>query len=707
MPATLFDLPARLNAKTRPELIDDDVRHFTRIADRLARDRRDLESRIDGLRRSPAGDGQTGLERDALIRELSDRLKLLSRFDLDVCLGRMVLAATGEIVYIGRLGLRTDDGDQLLVDCRTPRAEPFFAATPVSRHGLSSRRRYRWSEGRITDYWDESLRPGAAADRTDFIASLDASRSAKMRDVVATIQADQDAIIRAADRPALVIDGGPGTGKTVVALHRAAYLLYSQPRISTGGGLLFVGPTHAYLNYVDDVLPSLGENRVRLCTLEDFTPVEPVTVDAVADAEIKGRLDPVSVLDAATHLYEQPPRQVLAVDTSWGEVIVRREHWNEAFAAREETDHNAARKQVWNSLVDILVEAAAEIDEDADPDRVREEVSRDPKLRETFATTWPILDPLDLAGDLWTVPDYLRLAAPELDDDEIACLQRENPREWTQADMPLIDAALRRIGDPAENARAGLASVQARAEHDRMSAVIDDLIAADDSELAEMTMLRGDDLRSALDDPTGRGSARGDRLAGPFGHIVVDEAQVLTPAQWRMLLDRCPSRSLTIVGDRAQSRLGFAESWSDRLSRVSLEVAEVGLSVNYRTPAGVMEVAEPAIRAVLPQANVPQSVRFTGNPVRYEQRRHLGTIIESWCTDQAEGVACVVTVDPERHADSASSRVSVLRPEGVKGLEFDLVVVDEPESFGEGVQGGVDRYVAMTRATAQLVVLTQ
>ena len=235
-----------------------------------------------------------------------------------------------------------------------------------------------------------------------------------------------------------------------------------------------------------------------------------------------------------------------------------------------------------------------------------------------------------------------------------------------------------------------------------MADVIDELIATDDSELLLMTTLRHADLRDALVDEAALPTPEPDLLAGPFAHVVVDEAQELTDAEWQMVLSRCPSGSLTIVGDRAQARHGFPESWSERLARAGLDRVELAsLTVNYRTPVEVMAEAEPAIRAALPDANVPTSIRSTGVPVHHGTVAELTAVVEGWLAEHAEGTACVIGAP-----GPASSRVRSLTPELAKGLEFDLVVLVDPASFGTGIEGAVDRYVAMTRATQRLVVLT-
>jgi DNA helicase IV len=247
------------------------------------------------------------------------------------------------------------------------------------------------------------------------------------------------------------------------------------------------------------------------------------------------------------------------------------------------------------------------------------------------------------------------------------------------------------------------AEAAAARERERMSLVLDELIATDDSELLLMTTLRHGDLRDALVDEAALPTADPDVLAGPFAHVVVDEAQELTDAEWQMLLLRCPSRSFTIVGDRAQARHGFTASWQERLERIGLDrITLASLSINYRTPEEVMVEAEPVIRAVLPDANVPISIRSSGIPVVHGAVSDLDSILDTWLAENTEGTVCVIG-DP---TFQATARVRSLAPELSKGLEFDLVVLVDPESFGTGIEGAVDRYVAMTRATQRLVVLT-
>ncbi|MFI7417199.1 RNA polymerase recycling motor ATPase HelR [Nonomuraea sp. NPDC049684] len=719
----VFDLPGNLAAKADPALIAVDERHFAALAESLEQSIADLSARLDAERMAPGGKGRQALDRDLEIHRLSARLRTLRRFGLDLCLGHMVTADHPEPVYVGRLGLTDKDGRRLLLDWRSPAAEPFFGATHANPMGLASRRRYRWTRGRISDYWDEVFTAdgfeGHAAldDQSAFIASLGGNRSPRMRDVLGTIQADQDAIIRAGSRGALVVDGGPGTGKTVVALHRSAYLLYSDPRLGHHrGGVLFVGPHQPYLAYVADVLPSLGEEGVRTCTLRDLVPEGAAAVPERDPevARLKASADMVKAIEPAVRFYENPPAKGMTVSTHWSDVRLSAEDWAEAFQAADPgTPHNEARDQIWEELLTILIDKHDTRDQHGEdgedgisPELLRRSLRANRELLAAFNRAWPLIEPADLVGDLWTVPAYLRLCAPWLSPEEIRRLQRADAQSWTVSDLPLLDAARQRLGDPEASRRKRRQEAALAVQRERMAQVVDNLIEADDDGEGLVTQLRRADLQRNLVDESELPTVEPDLLAGPFAHVVVDEAQELTDAEWQMLLLRCPSRSFTIVGDRAQARHGFTESWAERLGRVGIDRVELaGLSVNYRTPAEIMAEAEPVIRAALPDANVPVSIRESGIPVQRGPVAELDAILDAWLAANPEGIACVIGDPgfPER------PRVRSLTPELSKGLEFDLVILVDPDRFGDGgdgVEGAVDRYVAMTRATRQLVVLT-
>ncbi|MEU2080209.1 AAA family ATPase, partial [Streptomyces sp. NPDC013489] len=387
--------------------------------------------------------------------------------------------------------------------------------------------------------------------------------------------------------------------------------------------------------------------------------------------------------------------------TDWADVRLTAGDWAEAFDAPEAgTPHNEAREQIWEELGSILL---GKLGDEVPEDEFRRALRQDEEVAGALHGAWPLLEATDLVGDLWSVPAYLRKCAPWLDREEVRTLQRADAQAWTVSDLPLLDAARQRLGDPEAARRKRRQQATVAAERARMADVIADVLAADVDGEGAVTMLRGQDLKDSLVDEAALPGVEPDLLAGPFAHIVVDEAQELTDAEWQMLLLRCPSRSFTVVGDRAQARDGFTESWQERLERVGLDrITVASLSINYRTPEEVMAEAEPAIRAALPDANVPTSVRSSGVPVVHGSVTERDAILDEWLDAHADGTACVIG-DPRFRP---RPRVQSLTPSLSKGLEFDLVVLVDPERFGAGIGGAVDRYVAMTRATRQLVVLT-
>ncbi|AFV89550.1 Putative superfamily I DNA and RNA helicase [Acidipropionibacterium acidipropionici ATCC 4875] len=709
-PRTAFlDLSALAPAKTRPALIDVDLARFTAIAEAIDAQLTTLTAQRRDALSDTARTGRAAADRDQEVRRINSRIRILRDVGPQICLGRM--DRTGrEPVYIGRIGLSDDADRRLLVDWRTPAARPFFAATVADPMGLAGRRRFRWRDGRVIDYWDEALIPDAGTDpatmdaESAFIASLAASRSPRMPDVLATIRADQDAAVRAEARRPLIVEGGPGTGKTVVALHRAAYLLHADPTLNNrGGGVLLIGPHPGYLAYTADVLPDLGEDGARTATVADLLPqgpdARPEPDTRVAALKLDARM--AGAVEPAVALYEEPPTDTLTVDTPWGEVAVTAAAWTEAFSAAEPGSvHNEARDRIWHDLIDILVDHAQSLD--APEDRLRRALYGDEELREAFSRAWPILNPEELVADLWEVPAYLRRCAPWLTPDEAALLRRGPAHPWTTADLPLLDAATRRLGDRRAGAAARRRQAVLAEQRSYMDDVVTHILDADDDPDSSLAMLRGADLRQVLLDADALDDGTTDPLAGPFAHIIVDEAQELADAQWQMLIRRCPSLSFTIVGDRAQARDGFPESWEERLGRLGFhDMSRVSLSVNYRTPSEVMEAAEPVIHAALPDAAVPTSVRSSGLPVRHGRIGDLAPIVAEWLDENPEGIAAVIGAP----GFDGGPRVRALSPADVKGLEFDLVVIVDPEHFGDGITGAVDRYVAMTRTTSQLVIL--
>jgi hypothetical protein len=421
-------------------------------------------------------------------------------------------------------------------------------------------------------------------------------------------------------------------------------------------------------------------------------------------ASLKSSADMVKAIEPAVRFYEKPPSRPMTVETPWSDIHLSAEDWAEAFAAPDPgTPHNEAREQIMEQLLTILIDNH---DGDVPARLLRRSLLQNTELLTTVNRAWPLIEAADLVGDLWTVPAYLRMCAPWLSSGDVQKLQRGDAQAWTVSDLPLVDAARQRLGDPEASRRNRQHEAAVAAEREQMARVVDDLIEAADDEygVGLVTMLRGEDFQEALVDQAALPGTDPDLLAGPFAHVVVDEAQELTDAEWQMLLLRCPSRSFTIVGDRAQARHGFTESWQERLERLGFDqITLASLSINYRTPGEVMAEAEPVIRAVLPDVNVPTSIRRTGVPVGHGPTSDLESVLRTWTAANAEGIACLIG-DPTFHP---TSRIRSLTPELSKGLEFDLVILVDPQAFAEGIEGAVDRYVAMTRATQQLVILTR
>ena len=532
-----------------------------------------------------------------------------------------------------------------------------------------------------------------------------------MRDVLGTIQADQDAIIRAGSRGALVVDGGPGTGKTVVALHRTAYLLYADPRLGhRRGGVLFVGPHQPYLAYVADVLPSLGEEGVRTCTLRELVP-EGATAAIETDPEVarlKASADLVQAIEPAVRLYEEPPTEGMEVETPWGDVWLSADEWAEAFESPDPgTPHNEARDQIWEELVAILADKLD--DEEVSPDRLRRSMLRNEALVDTLGRSWPLLEAADLVGDLWSVPAYLRMCAP-------SARPRAGPQAAASAAAgldglrpPLLDAARQRLGDPSPHGASAGARPTLAAEREEMARVVDDadrhgrLRPARDVDAARGRPARQVGRRGC---PAGRRHGRARRP------VRAHRRRRGSGADRRGVADAAAPLPVAEPDHRrgpAQARHGFTESWQERLARVGLAHVELASSsINYRTPEEVMAEAEPVIRAALPDANVPTSIRSSGSPRR--ARFRLGPAARS----STRGSPSTPTGSPAsisvHEADDvtlrAPSRVPVADRSWSKGMEFDLAVLVDPDTSATGIEGAVDRYVAMTRATQRLVVLS-
>ncbi|MFB7915354.1 HelD family protein [Streptomyces sp. NPDC056061] len=713
-----------------------------------------LYTRLDRLREqaeesmraalAQAGTGfQARTERDVLVAEQSGLLGAIDAGENGLCFGRLDFG-DGRTHHIGRIGIRQDDASRtpLVIDWRADVARPFYLATGHTPMGLR-RRRHITTEGRtVTALHDELMDltdptrtgyEGADADEV-LLAALDASRTGRMHDIVRTIQAEQDRIIRAPHQGVLVVEGGPGTGKTVVALHRAAYLLYERRELLARRAVLIVGPNPAFLSYIGDVLPSLGETGVLLATIGELFPgVRATGSDSPAAAEVKGRAAMADVLAAALRDRQTVPERATEIDhDGYGTLHLDRAMAEDArHRARESgLPHNLARPVFAFHVIDALTAQLAErIGADPfggpnllGPDdlaQMGKEIATSREVHAAVDELWPQLTPQEFVADFLAEPVHL--------DDESAAPIRRRGGAWTPADVPLLDEAAELLGEDDSAARAaaeaerqeriayaqGVLELSAGSETYEFEDEESEILAAHDVIDAERMAERHEeaDHRSAAE------RAAADRTWA-FGHIVVDEAQELSAMAWRLLMRRVPTRSMTLVGDPAQTAepAGLG-SWERILEPyVDDRWQHVRLGVNYRTPTEIMEVAAGYLRANDPAFVPPGSVRSTG--------------VRPWALRVGEG-GLAAAVAREVAAAGGGGRVAVVAPAALhasllarlpdaahgpapdltrdvvlldarqaKGLEFDTVLVVEPAAYGAS-----DLYVALTRATQRLGVL--
>jgi DNA helicase IV len=585
------------------------------------------------------GTFQARVERDITAAEQGRRLAQLNAVEAGLVFGRTdgreARAADGApaTLYIGRIGLRDDEHDPKLIDWRAPAAHPFYAATPKDPNGLIRRRHIYTRNRTVTGVDDEvfDLDAMSEPDRRTLsgeamlIASITASRTGRMTDVVATIQAEQDRVIRAGLQGVLVVQGGPGTGKTVAALHRAAYLLYTHRRILERRGVLVIGPNATFLRYISQVLPSLGETDVVLSSIAElFGGVSAAPDDDPAAAVIKGDLKMVQVLRRAVRNTQQVPPGDLEVTADGVRMTVPRETClrarDRARALRK--PHNAARKLFVTEMLGALARAeAAALGRPLDPDDLpytRARLWDEAPVRAALDGLWPFLAPQRLVAGLLASEGALRRAAPALSDAERAVLLRPAaPDAWTVADVPLLDEAAQLLGtdDSAEKRQRRAADRERRAEERYAREVLEITGLAgqgfvDAATLADWNRDQGQQLTTAeraWADPS-----------WAYGHVIVDEAQELSAMAWRMVMRRIPTRSLTVVGDVAQrGSAAGARSWAEMLDPyVKGRWHEELLTVNYRTPAEIMAVAADVLASVAPGEQPPESVREEGVPPR-------------------------------------------------------------------------------------------
>ncbi|WP_330278208.1 AAA family ATPase [Lentzea sp. NBC_00516] len=717
-----------------------------------------LYGRLDDLReqtskrlaqslRQTGGTHQMRSERDTSVAMYTDQLAQYSAVENGLAFGRLDFHNEDRF-YIGRIGLFDEDKDYepLLMDWRAPAARPFYLATAASPDGVRRRRHLRTRSRKVIGLDDEVLdinsvdrsAKDSLTGEATLLAALNESRTGQMSDIVATIQAEQDRIIRSELNGVVVVQGGPGTGKTAVALHRAAYLLYTHRRQLAKRGVLVVGPNTTFLRYISQVLPSLGETGVLLSTVGELYPNLTATGrEPAAAAAIKGRLEMAEVIAAAVRdRQEAPPSVEIRFDNDVLRLDRRAIAEARGRARRTRRAHNEARRTFAREIISMLSgmvvnRLGGHLLDKADVDDIRRELRESPEVQAAISALWPVLTPFSLLSELYRNPKRRARAMSKFTREERDLLQRSND-DWTPADVPLLDEAAELLGEDDTEAKAR-AERQRRQAVEYAQGVLDILDLEDD---ADPDMLTATDLMDAYRLAERHGVDRyetaAERAAADrtwtFGHIIVDEAQELSAMAWRTLMRRCPSKSMTVVGDIAQTGdIGGATSWGSVLSPyVQNRWRLTELTVNYRTPAEIMEVAADVLASVDASLVPPTSVRETGvapwvsTVTSYASE--VPALIAREVTAVGDGKIAVIVpaalLSPVGSAVASSvagssvgneleeAQVVVLGVTDAKGLEFDAVVVVDPDGIlAESPRGASDLYVALTRATQRLGVV--
>lgn len=751
------------------------------------------DARLSQTRKERGSTHQAMSERDSMAALLAEQIDRYNAVEHGLCFGR-IDGLDGTVRYIGRIGLYDEKSGEhvpLLTDWRAPASRPFYLATAASPEGVRKRRHIRTRGRTVTDLDDEVLDldianvtasktlSGLAGEAT-LLAAVTARRTGRMSDIVETIQAEQDMVIRSDLGGALVVQGGPGTGKTAVALHRAAYLLYTFREMLATRAVLIVGPNDTFNRYISQVLPSLAETGVLLCTVGDLFPgVTARREEPAATAEIKGRLAFKDILrKALDDRQRQPAKRIpIEIDRAGNRETLHLEP-GEAKRARTlaratKKPHNIARAAFEKQIVEILTDKLTEkvghdpfaditraafesgrkddfanaedigdnVLDKADVEEIRKSVAKEPEVLAVCDWLWPVLTAQQLVAALYASPERLESAAPNLAASERAALRREPRGGWTPADVPLLDEAAELLdGDKPVSDEFVVEERQRLARREYAEGALQILEGSrslDDEEdpeyLAATDLIDAADLgerQRTITHVTAAQRAAADR-SWAFGHVIVDEAQELSPMAWRLLMRRNPSRSFTLVGDVAQTGdLSGAPSWSSILHPYVEDrwrLAE--LSVNYRTPAEIMSVAAQVLAEIDPSMTPPRSVRETGVPPWAERvdadklgdrlidavRQEAGEVAEGRVgvlvpAARVAEIGAVVAKAVEGTAVGANadlvSPVVVLSVRQAKGLEFDSVLLVEPAEILDGSpRGASDLYVALTRATQRLGIL--
>ena len=740
-----------------------------------------LYARLDEMRQDTVrlrdtylrdSDGTPGgrVQRDIAYAGHAQTLIDLNVAEDKLCFGRLDTTA-GDSLHIGRMGIFSSgaDREQLLMDWRAPSARPFYVATAAAPLGVRLRRhlriRRRVVESLSDEYLDISglspddpalaqLSGSGLTGEAALLAALNAPRTGRMGDIVDTIQAEQDRIIRADRAGILVVQGGPGTGKTAVALHRTAYLLYTYRQQLANRGVLVIGPNRTFLNYIGQVLPSLGENAVVLSTIGDLFPgVRATRVEPGQLAVLKGRVSMTKIIANAVLDRQRVPKATLELPYSGGVLRLDQQLFGRAQqrAWQSRRPHNQARNVFLKSVYDQLTRQVARRQREGlasaipltgeDYEDIRRDLRSDEQLQAALTRVWPALTATQLVGDLFTSARRLRVAAPFLGDaDREALLHTGDSRyQFSQSDVPLLDEAAELLG--ADDRLTLAAAAQEREQRQEYAQSVLDMLedgsGSGDGGESLLSMVTAADLVELQDDRvllTSTAERAGADREWTYGHVVVDEAQELSPMAWRMVMRRCPVKSMTLVGDLAQtSDPAGATSWNAVLRPyVGRDWKFEELTVNYRTPAEITAVADRVLAAINPKLSAPTPVRSTGiepwwqhaEPDQLAKATALAAAAEA-----TEGAASArhlaVLVPDDRHAEMVAAvaaqmtgasgpdplsdvdgPVVVLTVRQSKGLEFDSVLLVEPDAIiAQSPRGLGDLYVALTRATQRLGVI--
>lgn len=715
--------------------IETEQARLDRLYSRLDELRDAAETRLDESRRKHVENEQELSQRDVETHFHRRRIAQLDAVEEGLCFGRLDYTDSSRPMYLGRIGLHDGHGEQLLVDWRSEAGRRFYLATAASPAGVRRRRHFHTRGRRIASLTDEVLDLDSADGSASTIgsegalmAALDAARTDRMRDIVATIQAEQDRIIRAPLEGIMIVDGAPGTGKTAVALHRAAYLLYEHREQLQRRGVLIIGPGKQFLRYISEVLPGLAETDVLLRTPGQLFPgIVPDRPESEAVAAVKGRAVMAGVIASAVADRQIVPREPQPIHYESHTLWLRPEKITAARDAARETGlpHNEARETFHKRVIaDLATQYADIIGEDPlggenllgleDRATFAAEIATDPVIRGEIERLWPELTPTELLEDLFASPELLASAAAALGKEERRLLRRE-PGGWSEADVALLDEAAEHLGEVERSGAGALDAEQIAYAEDVLS--IASGSASFDFEDEESEILQATDVIDAAwlgeRQVDQRFVSVAERAAADrrwiFGHVIVDEAQELSPMVWRALLRRCVTRSFTVAGDLAQSGNAAApHSWAEVFDSSELTWRAEQLTVSYRTPAEIMAVAARVLDAIDAEAPRPRSVRTSGSEPWLEiaQERLSERVAELVAEESraVDGGSVAVVTTPELAAElSWIDTASVLTVRQSKGLEFDSVIVVDPDAIAGASLRHL--YVALTRATKRLGIV--